>query len=82
MLRDNPADAAVIISSGRGVHEALAAAKQVSAGVVDMPSIDEDLLLQLYDSQKLLCFAEQNNGYIFAELFKDPVSPRNLVQLG
>jgi transketolase len=29
-----------------------------------MPSIDENLLLQLYDSGKLLCFAEQNNGYL------------------
>jgi deoxyxylulose-5-phosphate synthase len=70
VVRDNPADPAVIISSSRGVHEALAAAKQVSAGVVDMPSIDEDLLLRLYDSQKLLCFAEQNNGYIFQNFLK------------
>jgi hypothetical protein len=30
-----------------------------------MPSIDEDLLLKLYDSGKVLCFAEQNNGYIW-----------------
>ena len=68
-LRQSPTDAAVIISSGRGVHEALAAAQNcanhgVSVGVVDMPSTDEALLLELYDSGKLLCFAEQNNGYI------------------
>ena len=60
----------VRVSSGRGVHEALAAAAEcakmgVSAGVVDMPSIDEGLLLELHDSGKLVCFAEQNNGYIW-----------------
>jgi transketolase len=33
--------------------------------VVDMPSIDEDLLLRLHDSGKLIIFAEQNNGYIW-----------------
>ncbi|HUP03493.1 MAG TPA: transketolase C-terminal domain-containing protein [Bryobacteraceae bacterium] len=63
-------DAAVIVSSGRGVHEALAAAAEcekrgLKVGVVDMPSIDEALLLKLHDSGKLLCFAEQNNGYIW-----------------
>jgi transketolase C-terminal domain/subunit len=70
VVDDRPDDAAVIITSSRGVHEALAAAKQVSAGVVDMPSIDEDLLLRLYDSRKLLCFAEQNNGYIWQNFLK------------
>jgi transketolase len=69
-LRQGPADAAVIVSSGRGVHEALAAAAEcekrgVQVGVVDMPSIDQALLLELHDSGKLLCFAEQNNGYIW-----------------
>jgi deoxyxylulose-5-phosphate synthase len=69
-LRRGAEDAAVIVSSGRGVHEALAAAAEcaqqgVSVGVVDMPSIDQALLLELYDSGKLLCFAEQNNGYIW-----------------
>jgi len=69
-LRRADADAAVIVSSGRGVHEALAAAAEcqkrgLRAGVVDMPSIDEGLLLELYDSGKLLCFAEQNNGYLW-----------------
>ena len=44
----DPAEAsAVIVSSGRGVHEALAAASEcaargVGASVVDMSSIDED----------------------------------------
>jgi transketolase C-terminal domain/subunit len=74
-LRESPQESAVIVSSSRGVHEALAAARLcaesgVEVGVVDMPSIDEDLLLRMYDSGKLLCFAEQNNGYIWQNLLK------------
>jgi transketolase N-terminal domain/subunit/transketolase C-terminal domain/subunit len=62
---------AMIVSSGRGVHEALAAADLCSGvGVVDMPSIDADLLLRLHDSGKLIVFAEQNNGYIFQNFLK------------
>ena len=69
MLRSG--DRAVIVSSGRGVHEALAAAELVTGvGVADMPSIDEDLLLRLYDSGKLIVFAEQNNGYIWQSFLK------------
>jgi transketolase len=68
-------DAAVIISSGRGTHEALAAAAEcetrgVKVAVVDMPSIDEALLVELHNSGKLLCFAEQNNGYIWRNFQK------------
>jgi transketolase N-terminal domain/subunit/transketolase C-terminal domain/subunit len=64
-------DSAMIVSSGRGVHEALAAAELCPGlGVVDMPSIDEDLLLRLYDSGKLIVFAEQNNGYIWQNFLK------------
>ena len=75
VLRDSGADAAVIVSSGRGVHEALAASIEcakagLQVGVVDMPSIDEDLLVQLHESGKLICFAEQNNGYILQNLLK------------
>jgi deoxyxylulose-5-phosphate synthase len=74
-LRQDPRDGAVIVSSGRGVHEALSAAAQcanegVSVGVVDMPSIDEELLMELFDSGKLLVFAEQNNGYIWQNFLK------------
>jgi transketolase C-terminal domain/subunit len=70
VLRQSPNDAAVIVSSGRGVHEALAASAEcerqgLKVGVVDMPSVDEGLLVELYDSGKLLCFAEQNNGYLW-----------------
>jgi transketolase len=75
ILRESAGDVAVIVSSGRGVHEALAAAREcasngIHAGVVDMPSIDEDLLIQLYESGKIVCLAEQNNGYILQNLLK------------
>ena len=75
VLKENPQDKAVIVSSLRGVHEALAAAKEleksgVKVSVVDMPSIDESFLLKLYDSNKLVVIAEQNNGYIWPEFKK------------
>ena len=74
-LRGSPADRATIISSGRGVHEAMAAAEKCAAagipiGVVDMPSIDQGLLLELYNSGQWLVLAEQNNGYIWQNLLK------------
>ncbi len=69
------ADAAFVVSSGRGVHEALAAARECAAAgvkiaVIDMPSIDEALLLEICDSGKVVCIAEQNNGYILQNLLK------------
>ena len=74
-VRRGPDDAAVIVSSGRGVHEALAAAAEcarrgLNVGVVDMPSIDERLLLELYKSGQVVCFAEQNNGYIWQNFLR------------
>ena len=75
VLRESAEDRAVIISSGRGVHEALAAAELCGASgigvtIVDMPSVDEALLLRLYASGRLLFFAEQNNGYLFQNFLK------------
>jgi transketolase C-terminal domain/subunit len=75
VLRGSGADAAILVSSGRGVHEALAAAELcqrqgIAVSVVDMPSIDEDLLLRLHASGKPLLFAEQNNGYIWQNFLK------------
>ncbi|MBV8903812.1 MAG: transketolase, partial [Acidobacteriia bacterium] len=75
VLRRRDGDQAAIISSGRGVHEALAAAalcaqQDVAVCVVDMPSIDESLLLELYDWGRPLVFAEQNNGYIWQNFLK------------
>jgi transketolase len=69
------ADAAFIVSSGRGVHEAIGAATEcagsgLKVAVVDMPSIDEDLLVDLCCSGKLVCIAEQNNGYILQNVLK------------
>lgn len=68
-------DAAYIVSSGRGVHEAIAAARLCAnsgtvVAVIDMPSIDDDLLMQLSASGKVVCLAEQNNGYILQNLLK------------
>jgi transketolase C-terminal domain/subunit len=86
-LRSSPADRATIISSGRGVHEALAAAEKcaaagIPAGVVDMPSIDDALLLELYNSGQLLIVAEQNNGYIWQNFLKVLYRNRDQVQSG
>lgn len=74
-LRESADNQAVIVSSGRGVHEALAAATKcadagLSIGVVDMPSVDEGAMLRLFDSGKLLVFAEQNNGYLWQNFLK------------
>jgi transketolase len=74
-LRQNDDDRVAIVSSGRGVHEALAAANRcekagVSVRVVDMPSIDAGLLGELYEWGKPLIVAEQNNGYIWENLLK------------
>ncbi len=75
ILRQSDADAAILVSSGRGVHEALASADLcakdgLAVCVVDMPSVDEDLLLQLYATGKPLIFAEQNNGYLWQNFLK------------
>ena len=75
VLRESAEDQAVIVSSGRGVHEAIAAAELcqrggISVGVVDMPSIDEDLLVRLCETGRLVCLAEQNNGFILQNLLK------------
>lgn len=75
VLRESAEDRAVIISSGRGVHEALMATELCSAScigvtTVDMPSVDEALLLRLYASGRMLFFAEQNNGYLWQNFLK------------
>jgi transketolase N-terminal domain/subunit/transketolase C-terminal domain/subunit len=65
--------AATIVSSGRGVHEAMKAAAllardDIAVDVVDMPSIDRQALLDLCGTGKPLVIAEQNNGYIHSQL--------------
>ena len=84
-LRESADDRAVIISSGRSVHEALKAAdfcakRGVPTGVIDMPSIDEKALLDLLGSGKLIVFAEQNNGYLWQNAVK--IAARNGKPLG
>ena len=64
-----------MVSAGRGVHEALAAAtllaKQgVEVGVVDMPSVDEGLMMELAASGKQIILAEQNNGFLWQNFLK------------
>ena len=75
VLKQGDGDRLAIVSSGRGVHEALAAAGLCAADgigvtVVDMPSIDADLLLSLYRSGKTMLFAEQNNAYLWKNFLK------------
>jgi transketolase len=75
VLRQSENDRVAIVSSGRGVHEALAAGERcakagISVRVVDMPSIDPGLLGELYAWGKPLIIAEQNNGYIWQNLLK------------
>ena len=70
VLAGGDAAQVTIVSSGRGVHEALATAQLLRAegveiAVVDMPSVDENLLLELYSSGNPVVIAEQNNGYIY-----------------
>jgi transketolase len=86
ILKPVEGSSAVVVSSGRGVHEAMEAARLleergVRAGVVDMPSIDETLLLDLYDSGKTIVVAEQNNGYIWVHLMKTLFQKRRSIDL-
>jgi transketolase C-terminal domain/subunit len=74
-LMAGPDDKAFIISSSRGVHEALGAAltlqkSGIPVSVVDMPSIDENFLLDVYRSGKPVFIVEQNNGYIWSAFRK------------
>ncbi|MGN6352674.1 MAG: transketolase C-terminal domain-containing protein [Parafilimonas sp.] len=66
---------ATIVASGRGVYEALNAAKELlkegmQVNVIDMPSIDASAMVQLYQGGKPVFIAEQNNGYIWSHFRK------------
>lgn len=74
---------ATIVTSGRGVYEALDASKKLEAeginiNVIDMPTIDENTISELYRSGKTIFIAEQNNGYLWSHfrtvLFKQETS--------
>lgn len=61
------------VSSGRGVHEAIAAAKLVekngeTAAVYDMPSFDEEVMTKILGTDGITVIAEQNNGFIWNRL--------------
>lgn len=69
-IRGGADDEAVIVSAGRGVHEALSAAailekEGIRAGVIDMPSFDQELMATLWNEGKLIILAEQNNGFLY-----------------
>ena len=71
-LRGDKRSAAFLVSSGRGVHEALQAAtllesSGIGIGVVDMPSFDEELMMELFDSRKPTLVVEQNNGFLWSQ---------------
>ena len=75
VARQTDTDKAIVISSGRGVHEAIGAADLCAKNgfnvmVVDMPSVDGELLLKLYQSGLPMFFAEQNNGYLWQNFMK------------
>jgi transketolase len=66
---------AYLVTSGRGVYEALSAAealetKGIAVNVVDMPSVDEQTILDLYKSGKPVFIAEQNNGFLWTNFRK------------
>lgn len=70
---DNPA--AYIVSTGRGVHESIKAAEilsadNISVAVMDMPSIDEEVIIGLHQSDKPVFIVDQNNGYLWANFRK------------
>ncbi|NJO25841.1 MAG: hypothetical protein HC867_08910 [Bacteroidia bacterium] len=61
---------ATIVTSGRCVYEALDAAMKLSeegiyVTVIDMPSVDEATIVELYRSGKPVFIAEQNNGFLW-----------------
>jgi transketolase C-terminal domain/subunit len=87
VLRERDTDKVVLISSGRGVHEAMAAAdlcstRGIGVTVVDMPSVDEELLIRLYQSGRKLIFAEQNNGYLWQNFLKVLYRSRHNIAVG
>ncbi len=91
-LKDSANAAATIVSSGRGVYEALDAAKKleeqgVIVNVVDMPTVDEKAIINLYRTGKPVFIMEQNNGYLWSHfrrvLFaqETSINTKNLISL-
>ena len=75
-LRKSTNDDLAIISSGRGVHEALSTADLLSAQsinvrVIDMPSLDTDLVKNLVQEDIPIFVVEQNNGYLWHKIIRE-----------
>lgn len=73
LFGEAPDNQAFIVTSGRGVYEALTAAqllkaRGISIGVADMPSADSGLFKKLLDTGKPILLAEQNNGFLLKNL--------------
>lgn len=71
VVKDAAEARAHIVTSGRGVYEAIAAAdvletKGFPVNVIDMPSIDGDMIVELGRTGKPVFFVEQNNGFIWS----------------
>ncbi|MDR8394093.1 hypothetical protein NC796_23270 [Aliifodinibius sp. S!AR15-10] len=61
-----------VVSTGRGVHEAIKAADSLSSKgipveVVDMPTIDEEKIIELHKSGRPVFVVDQNNGYLWTK---------------
>ena len=74
-IKSSESSRATLISSGRGVHEALQAADLltqdgIAVDVIDMPSIDSEMIIELADKNKPIVVAEQNNGYLMENIRK------------
>ncbi len=70
-----------VVSSGRGVYEAMKAAEiasGVKTAIVDMSTIDDEMISMLHDSGKKVIVAEQNNGYIWRNMQKSLFSKKSI----
>ena len=74
-LRGDDSSRAILVSSGRGTHEACGAAdllarEGIGVEVYDMPSFDAGTMKRLLERKVPLFVAEQNNGYLRQETGK------------
>jgi len=75
---------AYIVTSGRGVHEAMDASgalleQRLNVDVIDMPSIDEECILELQRTGKPIFVVEQNNGYLWTNFRKVLFSKSDMI---
>jgi len=83
VLRESPEDRAIIITSNRGVHEALAASalepRNRSCGYAVH---DEPLYCKLYEFRKETVFCRAEQRYLLDSFLKNTVSPPKALRLG